>query len=325
MTDTDLARDRARGCLVCAALGDAFGMPLEFGPPRRGARQLRTLSPGRLPAGSFTDDTEMMLALGESLLHSAPLDPADLASRFVAWYRERPPDVGIHTGAVLRRVAAGAPWEEAASAVQLSNPDSAGNGSVMRCFPVALAHADDPAACDADSRLQSRVTHPHEECVAACAFVNAAIRRLLHGDHPEGAVEAALAESAPPPALAEAIRLAAGRRPEELPNTGWVRHTVESAVWGLLTTGSYPDAVIAVANLGNDADTAAAVAGALAGAAYGLAGIPAEWREALGGEWPLGSGARWGWGEFAALADGLLEGGTSGAVDPTSRSPGRTG
>lgn len=297
--------DRARGCLVGAALGDAFGMPLEFGPPRSGDGQVRDLTAGRLPAGSFTDDTEMMLALAESLLHRRPLDPANLAARFAAWYALHPPDVGVHTSAVLRRVARGEPWEHAASAVQSARPGSAGNGSVMRCFPVALAYRDDLETCIAESRLQSRVTHPHEECQAACAFVNAALWRLLRGAPPAGAVIQAVEDARLPPGLADAVHAAPARSPEDLENTGWVRHTVESAVWGVLTTSSYRDAIVAVANLGGDADTAAAVAGALAGAAYGLAGIPADWRESLRGRWPVGGDCWWGSDDLARLADDL--------------------
>ena len=80
-------RDRIRGCAVGAAVGDALGMPLEFGPRRDVDRLVRDMQAARLPAGSFTDDTEMALALAESLVARSPLDPADLAQRFVAWYR----------------------------------------------------------------------------------------------------------------------------------------------------------------------------------------------------------------------------------------------
>lgn len=298
--------DRARGCLVGAALGDAFGMPLEFGPPRAGDGQVRDLIAGRLPAGMFTDDTEMMLALAESLLHRRPLDPADLAARFVVWYALRPPDVGVHTSAVLRRVAGGESWGHAATAVQSARPGSAGNGSVMRCFPVALAYRVDLESCLRESRLQSRVTHPHEECQAACALVNAALWRLLRGATPAAAVDQAVEDARLPPGLADAVRAAPARSPGDLENTGWVRHTVESAVWGVLTTGSYRDAIIAVANLGGDADTAAAVAGALAGAAYGLGGIPGDWRDRLRGRWPVGGDGWWGSDDLARLADSLL-------------------
>ena len=176
--------DRARGCAVGAAVGDALGMPLEFDFARPPHRLVREMQGGRLPAGSFTDDTEMALALAESLLHRCPLDPVDLAQRFVAWYQTEPPDVGLHTRRVLSRIADGQPWLEAVQEVQRQKPDSAGNGSVMRCWPVALAHWDDPGALLAASRLQSQVTHPHPDCEAGSAFVSMAIYHLLRGMPP---------------------------------------------------------------------------------------------------------------------------------------------
>ena len=141
--DTDL-QDRLRGVAVGAAIGDALGMPLEFGPAIPADRLVRTMQSGRLPAGAFTDDTEMALALAGSLLERSPLDADSLARHFVAWYRAGPSDVGIQTSNVLGRIARGAPWQAAVDAVQRAKPDSAGNGSVMRCWPVALAHWDDP-------------------------------------------------------------------------------------------------------------------------------------------------------------------------------------
>jgi ADP-ribosyl-[dinitrogen reductase] hydrolase len=298
-------RDRVRGCAVGSAVGDALGMPLEFGPRQPAGRLVREMKPGRVQAGTFTDDTEMALALAESLLARAPLDPTDLAQRFAAWYRLGPDDVGIHTSRVLSQIAAGEPWQEAVEQVQRLKPDSAGNGSVMRCWPVALAHGDDLDQMLADSRLQSRVTHPHPECEAGSAFVNAAIYHLLRGVTPAAAVAEALKVAAVPPALQEVIEGAVGKHREDLANSGWVRHTLESAVWGLRTTDSFEEAVVQVVNLGGDADTAGAVAGALAGAAYGLEAIPVRWRRVLRGEWPLRSGREWGEIELVELADRL--------------------
>ena len=90
-----------------------------------------------------------------------------------------------------------------------------------------------------------------------------------------------------------------------------MRHTLESAVWGLLTTDSFEEAVVQVVNLGDDADTAGAVVGALAGAAYGLDAIPAAWQAAVHGEWPLRSGERWDAARLSALADRLATRGGS--------------
>ena len=301
----DELRNRVAGVAVGAAVGDALGMPLEFGPARPADKLVREMLPGRIPAGTFTDDTEMTLALAESLLAHCPLNPDDLARRFVTWIESQPSDVGIHTASVLWRIADGEPWESAGAAVQAHNPGSAGNGSVMRCRPVALAHWDDLDALLADSLLQSRVTHPHPECSAGSAFVNAAIYHLLHGLTPEAAVARALDDADVPAPLRSLIVAAPGKSRDTLPNSGWVRHTLESVVWGLLTTDTFEDAVVNVVNLGGDADTAGAVVGALAGAAYGLNTIPQRWQTALSGEFPLRSGRLWSAEDLVALAEQL--------------------
>lgn len=270
------------------------------------------MRPARLPAGTFTDDTEMALALADSLLARRPLDPTDLAQRFVTWLQAGPDDVGIHTRNVLSRIAAGQPWAAAAHAVQQGRPDSAGNGSVMRCWPVALSHWDDLDQLLEDSRLQSRVTHPHPDCQGGSAFVNATIYHLLRGVAPAQAIAQAQRAAELPAPIQAVVEQAPGRSREALANSGWVRHTLESAVWGLLTTGTFEEALVQVVNLGNDADTAGAVVGALAGAAYGLEAIPRRWRQALQGEWPLRSGLRWSSADLASLA-WRLAGGPNGS------------
>jgi ADP-ribosyl-[dinitrogen reductase] hydrolase len=298
--------DRARGCAVGAAIGDALGMPLEARPPRPLHHLLREMVDGRLPAGSFTDDAEMALALAESLLARRPLDPADLARRFVAWGDSGPDDIGVHTYRVLARLRRGEPWDRAAEAVQEMNRDSAPNGSLMRCWPVALACWSEPDALRRDSVLQSRVTHAHLDCLAACVFANTLIALLLRGTAPAEAFGETLATVPLPDDLRDTVELAAGRRRERLRNSGWVHHTLESALWGLLTTDSFEEALVQVVNLGGDADSAGAVVGALAGAAYGLAAIPVRWRAALRGAWPPRSEIFWTADDFAALADRLL-------------------
>lgn len=298
--------DRARGCAVGAAIGDALGMPLEARPPRPPDHLLREMVNGRLPAGSFTDDTEMALALAESLLAYRPLDPADLGRRFVAWADTGPDDIGVHTYRVLSRLRRGESWDVAAEAVQGLNRNSAANGSLMRCWPVALACWAEPEALRRDSVLQSRVTHAHIDCLAACVFANTLIAALLRGATSAGAFDEALATVPLPDDLRDTVELAAGRRREQLRNTGWVHHTLESALWGLLTTDSFEEALVQVVNLGGDADSAGAVAGALAGAAYGLEAIPARWRATLRGAWPPRSETFWVADDLAALADRLV-------------------
>lgn len=300
-----VARDRIQGCVVGAAVGDALGMSLEFGPKIPSAALVRDMAHGRLPAGTFTDDTEMALALSDSLLAHQPLDPIDLANRFVAWFQCNPPDVGIHTGNVLRQIAAGEPWDRVAENVLRKRPDSAGNGSVMRCWPVAVAHWNDLDLLISESRLQSRVTHPHPDCVESCVFVNSAIYYLFRGMLPAEAVARAMTHADLSPEMQEAIRSAPQRHRETLKNSGWVQHAVESVIWGMRSWDSFEETIVQVANLGNDADTSAAIAGALAGAAYGLSAIPERWLAELHGEWPLRSGTIWRTEDLISLADRL--------------------
>ncbi len=298
--------DRARGCAVGAAIGDALGMPLEAKPPRPLDDLVRDMVRGRLPAGSFTDDTEMALALAESLLAHRPLDPADLARRFIAWADTRPSDIGVHTSRVLWRLRSGDPWDVAAEAVQEENRASAANGSLMRCWPVALACWSEPEALRRDSVLQSRVTHVHIDCLAACVFANTMIAALLRGATPTEAFDEARTTVPLSDDLRDTVELAESRRRERLRNSGWVHHTLESALWGLLNTDSFEEAVVQVVNLGGDADSAGTVVGALAGAAYGLSAIPERWRTALRGAWPPRSETIWTERDFVTLADRLL-------------------
>jgi ADP-ribosyl-[dinitrogen reductase] hydrolase len=303
----ELILDRLRGCAVGSAVGDALGMPLEFGPPSPPGQLVRDLRPGRLPAGSFTDDTEMALALADSLLARFPLDGGDLAQRFVAWYKAGPPDVGVHTSRVLSRIERGQAWEQASDNVYHEYPDNAGNGSLMRAWPVALAYAaSDPTRLAESSRLQSRVTHAHPDCTAACEMACRMIWQLSQGTPPLAAFELVLNEVSLPEDFRRMLAGAPLRSRSQLKNSGWVKHTLESALWGLLTTRSFEEAVIQVANLGGDADTAASVAGALAGTAYGLSAIPPAWRDGLRGQWPLGSGRLWHTTDFVSLTDRLV-------------------
>lgn len=304
--DTDI-RDRVYGCAVGAAVGDALGMPLEFGPPSAEDALVRHMQAGRLPAGSFTDDTEMALALAESLLNKRPLDPEDLAQRFVAWYHSSPPDIGIQTSYNLRWLSAGHPWQQVVERSIQEMPDSAGNGSLMRCWPVALAWLKGRSERIADSKLQSLFTHPHPDCQDACVFTNLMIVDLIHGVPKQEAFEAALQSVSLAEDYRQMLENAPRQHRKDLKNTGWVRHTLESAIWGLMTTDSFSEAVVQVANLGFDADTAAAVTGALAGAAYGLDTIPQDWRSQLQGEWPPHSGNMLHVDDFIQLADALAE------------------
>lgn len=304
--------EKVRGLMVGAACGDALGMPLEFNAPRPVTSLCREMTPGRLPAGTFTDDTEMALAVAESLLAHSPLDAKDLTDRFVTWYQFRPPDVGVHTAKVLSLVSEGAGWENASMRVQQDNPSAAGNGSLMRAWPIAAARHADLGLLIAESRLQSQITHAHADCVNACVLLNLLLADLIHRDQskpPNLALRESLATSLNKVSLGDdfemMLNLAPVRQREQLQNTGWVRHTLESALWAALNSQTFEEALVNAVNLGNDADTTGCVTGAIAGAMYGIDAIPARWKDALHGEYPLHSGRLWFAKDFIQLADAL--------------------
>lgn len=310
--DMDPQIDKLRGIAVGAAIGDALGMPLEFHPPHPVYNLVTEMIKGPLPAGTFTDDTEMALALAESLLLTNPLDTRDLAARFAAWYQSGPEDIGVHTKRVLSLIANGTPWESASKTIQDQEPDSAANGSVMRCWPIAIARWNSPALLVAESRLQSEVTHPHPDCLNACILINLILGELVQrkpGASTDAALRLAVANAANQVDLDEDFRLLVDLAPvrsrENLRNTGWVRHTVESALWAVLTTRSFEEALVQAVNLGWDADTTGTVTGALAGALYGLDSIPSRWRKIVHGEYPIRSGKLWFEQNFISLADDL--------------------
>lgn len=157
---------------------------------------------------------------------------------------------------------------------------SAGNGSLMRLAPVPIRFAFAPEALEEVARHQSRTTHGAEEAVEACAAYAGLIAEAIRG---RGKDEVLSPRSWPGPE-----RVAAAMRMATIPwdrdcvrGSGYVIHSLEAALWAVGNAGSYREAVLLAANLGEDADTTAAIAGQLAGAIWGASGIPAEWLDRL--------------------------------------------
>src|SRR5581483_2677911 len=127
----------------------------------------------------------------------------------------------------------------------------------------------------------SRITHAHPDCEGACVFLDVAIAWLLLGKGKQEAVEAAY-EACNGASAALKARIGRAMEPQnETAPTGYVLDTLEVALWAFLHTTSFESALLVAVNRGDDADTVGAVAGALAGARYGLSQIPARWLEPL--------------------------------------------
>ena len=287
--------DRYRGSMLGLAVGDAVGAAVEFMRPGSFAPLTDMIGggPHELQPGEWTDDTSMALCLAESLVERRGFDPVDQLGRYLRWYREGYLsstgvcfDIGITVAQALRRFEA----EERAYCGS-TDPRTAGNGSLMRLAPVPLFYGHDPLAAMVWSGESSRTTHATPAAVDACRYFAALIVGALRGAEKE----VLLGERYTPvagywdahPLVAEIDEVARGsfraRQPPEIVGSGYVVRSLEAALWAFHTTDTFEAGCLAAANLGDDADTTAAIFGQLAGAFYGLNGISAEWRQRLVG------------------------------------------
>lgn len=281
--------DRSYGCLVGLAVGDAVGTTLEF-KPRDSYAHITDMvggGPFGLDAGTWTDDTSMALALGEALLASAAkgsaFEPGEAQLRFVDWWRNgafSPTgscfDIGIATRQALAR------FEETGDPIAGStDPYSAGNGSLMRLAPVAIwGIQQDPVVVTRVARRQSMTTLAADACLEACEAYALVLRAAILGASFEDALAVPSGEYGPEvgPIMAGSWR---GKARDQIASSGFVVHSLEAAIWSVANTTSFDDAVLLAANLGDDADTTAAIAGQLAGAIYGASSIRQSWLEKL--------------------------------------------
>ena len=278
----DSIDDRALGAFLGLAVGDAVGTTLEF-RPRDAQRRLDDMvggGPFRQPPGGWTDDTAMALALADSLVATGTLDVRELMDRFVRWWQHGDyshtgecDDIGNTTLDALDR------YQQTGNPLAGStDPRSAGNGSLMRLAPVAVRWWNDRPRLVEAAAEQSRTTHGAEEAVDACR----AFAELL-ADAIAGSPRADVLAPRPFEGAAAIARILAGswrgRARDTIRSSGYVVDTLEAAMWSVARTGNFRNAVLLAANLADDADTVAAVAGQLAGALYGLDGIPATWLE----------------------------------------------
>ena len=280
----DGIRDRALGAFLGLAVGDAVGTTLEF-CPRDMKPRLKDMvggGPFGLPPGGWTDDTSMALALADSLAARGTLDCRDLMDRFVRWWRE---GEYSHTGACFDiggtiRAALERYRETGDPMAGSTDPWSAGNGSLMRLAPVALCFWTDRARLGRAAAQQSRATHGAREAVDACRAFADILADAISGKARWAVLAPRPFEGAP--TISEILGGSWRERArDEIRSSGYVVHTLEAAIWSVARTANFRNAVLLAANLADDADTVAAVTGQLAGAIYGLSGIPQHWLDQI--------------------------------------------
>ena len=284
--------DRYQGALLGLAVGDALGTTLEFKARGTFAPQTTIVGGGPfgLTAGQWTDDTSMAMCLAESLVEHG-FDVHDQMRRYVRWWRDghwsstgRCFDIGSTTRQALSRFEeTGVPFAGSLAV------DAAGNGSLMRLAPVPLLYAGDPAMAVQRAADSSRTTHGAAEAVDACRYFAHLIVGALADVEKTNLLAPRYVEEVErhsgttlAPRIADVARGSfKSKSVAEIRASGYVVHTLEAALWAFHHTDSFREGALLAVNLGEDADTTGAVFGQIAGAYYGVDGIPAEWRDVV--------------------------------------------
>lgn len=299
--------DRIEGVLLATAAGDALGAPYEFGPPRRPELQVAMVGGGIWEPGEWTDDTSMTIAIGEVAATGADLRAQEAQDAVVArWHgwSLRAKDVGIQTRSVLTAAAqaggvTSVRTRQAAARLHERTGRTAGNGSLMRTAPVALAYLDDEDAMVGAARALSELTHFDPDAGDACVLWCCAIRHAVLTAQVDVRIGLRHIEWSRRKVWQERLDAAEAGHPSSFAHNGWVVAALQAA-WSAISTTPVPVddpasgvfhadhlrlALDAAVRAGDDTDTVAAIAGGLLGAAYGASAVPVRWRALLHG-WP---------------------------------------
>lgn len=274
-----LKQSRAQGSFIGLAIADAMGAPVEFAPPGSfpPVTGYRGGGPFNLQPGQYTDDASMALALADSLLACGGVDLRDQMERFWRWYREGENsstgscfDIGLGTRSALEHFRrTGNP--------EAGGPDSLGNGALMRMAPLPIFFHQDCTQAVAQAESSTRTTHGHPQALRISGYFAELLWRALNG-----ATKTELLDSWYAGEDEELRRVAHGSwRTARVRARGHALYALEAALWAFGSTDSFEACVLAAVNLGDDADTVGAIAGQLAGAVYGLEGIPEDWIRGL--------------------------------------------
>ncbi len=272
-------QSRAIAAYLGMAIGDALGSTVEFMTPREIAAEYgvhKSLVGGgwlNLKPGQVTDDTTMALALGESILRAGKVDAHAVAHAFDQWMRAKPVDIG---NTVRRGLLA---FRKTGDPKMPPSEHDAGNGAAMRVLPVALAtHAQTEAALREGCRAQAHVTHNNPLSDAATETL-----ALMLRDAMQGVDKAGLLHRWAQPLVVKHPEFAFRASRQRLNPSGYIVETIQAVFQAFFDTDSFEECLIDVVNRGGDADTTGAIAGMLAGALYGAAGIPWRWLHGLDG------------------------------------------
>lgn len=276
------------GCLLGGAVGDALGMPFE-GMSRReifrlnGDRVIDFLPGKGLSPGSYTDDTQLALALAKSIVETQDFDPRDYAVRIQAWRDAAVAPSFTCLWAALR-LASGISW-------RASGLGSAGCGSATRAAPIGLLDLFRPRKLQRDAEDSSRITHTDDRAITGTIAVAYAVSQVIRDPDLRGVefltkVRDFVGHTSPEfyeklsaTIKYDGMRLHKGL--EFIGTSGYVVETVISSLFLASQSSSFGTGVLEAVNAGGDTDSIGAVTGAILGAKFGTGGIPLQWREGV--------------------------------------------
>lgn len=277
-------KNKMLGGIMGHIVGDALGVPVEFFP-RAALRDnpvlsMRAYGTYNQPAGTWSDDTSMVLATMDSIIAHRHIWLGEIMRNFTAWVQRgayTPYGTAFDVGGTTREAIT--LYKRTGTKTGLTGENSNGNGSLMRIMPVAFYDGTD-REIDGVSSL----THAHERSMTACRIFARILRSILFGVNLQEAINVAvLAEGTNNPEMSHFCRVIdiASAAEGEIKSSGYVVDTLEAALWCAFNTDNYKDCVLKAVNLGGDTDTIGAIAGSIAGVMYGFDAIPAEWVKQL--------------------------------------------
>ena len=281
--------ERSKGCLLGLAVGDAIGTTVEF-LPRGTFKPVVTMTGGgmfMLDCGKWTDDTSMALCLGESLLENKGFDAVDQMKKYTDWHENGYMsstgtcfDIGNATRKALDCFNNPTKPHHKNGFCGNTSKWSSGNGCLMRLAPIPIFYSR-LENLDKYAAESSMTTHASSLCLGATIYFANMLNLALLGNSKQVVLDC----EQHTPSLAELKRIARGdyktKHIDHIKGSGYVVEALEAALWCFYKTDNFRDCVLMAANLGDDADTTAAIVGQLAGAYYGIDGIPLEWLDKL--------------------------------------------
>ena len=290
-----------RDALIGFAIGDAMGVPVEFQKRDILLEHPVTKMYGHgsydVPEGTWSDDTSMTLATMDSLIRmNGELNYNDIADRFINWVLNAEYtatnevfDIGNTTRKAIVKYSND---RKDATLCGSKEENENGNGSLMRMLPIALYCHYKKVEYDEIYTIvkkASSITHAHPISILGCYIYVRYLLFILSGKDKFAAYS--MVRSIDYEELFSEDTISFYNRLlnddikkykiNDIKSSGFVRDSIEAAIWVILKSTNFQEAIIGSVNLGGDTDTIGAITGSIAGVLYGLDTFPEQWLNKL--------------------------------------------